>query len=111
MRGHEIIIEYRMAGYVPEWVFINDYPCKTDWYEWGDTPTVCTHGDAIHNLDLRFLVGLKVSVTSESESRVKELFQRIKSAGAKLVGAGHIQAGVHCSQQTGWVEIFEKEVA
>jgi len=111
MKGQDQIIVERLFGKAPEWVIVNDYPCKTDWAKWGDMPTVCVHGDALHRLDLRFLVGLKVNVTSPFEARAKELFKRIKAAGAKFVAAGHIQEHTSPAELTGWVEIYTKEVA
>ena len=111
MKGHEQILVERLFGKAPGWVVVNDYPCETDWAQWGDVPTVCVFGDVLHRLDFRFLVGLQVSVTSPDEGRAKELFQRIKAAGAMLVGAGHITEGIHPALANGWVDIFVKEVA
>ena len=104
MRGHNKIIEARIAGQKPPFIFINDYPCKTDWSEHGEHATVCTHGDAIASLDLRFLVGTKVSITAHSEARAKGLFECAKVAGAVLVGAGHAT-----DTRDGWCEIWHKE--
>lgn len=109
MKGHSELIAQRMAGRAPEWVFINDYPCQTDWQKWGDIPTVCVHGDSLHKLDLRFLVGLKVNISSTSEARTRELFQRSQDAGARLVVSGHIQESKHATKQDGDVHIFRKE--
>jgi hypothetical protein len=111
MRGHEQIIVERLFGKAPEWVFINDFPCPTDWAKWGDIPDVCVAGDTLHRLDFRFLVGLKVSIASAIEARAKELFTRIKAAGACLVVAGHVQSDKPPSDQSGWLEIYTKEVA
>lgn len=108
MRGHEHIITLRKARCTPEWVFLNDWPCATDWAEFGDHATVCTHEDVIARLDLRFLVGLKVSCGSDTESRAKALFEAAKSFGAQLVGACHFQPGIHPHLQTGWVNVWEK---
>lgn len=106
MKGHAKIIEARLAGKVPPFVFINDYPCETDWFEFGDHATVCTHGDSIASLDFRFLVGTKVSITADSEARAKALFERAKAAGAVIVGAGH------CTPtRNGWCEIWHKDAA
>jgi hypothetical protein len=118
MRGHEPIIAMRKAGTTPKTVFINDYPCHTslDWHDPGqaygegwpaDDATVSTAGDAISSLDLRFLVGLTVSISSHSEGRAKALFEACKQAGAKTVAACHVQP-THPHLQAGWAEVFQK---
>ena len=108
MHGHEHIIILRKSGRKPEWVFINDWPCKTDWADYGDFATVCTHGDVIARLDLRFVVGSKVNISADTEERAKALFEACKSFGATLIGACHIQLGVHPHLQQGWVTVWEK---
>ena len=121
MRGHEPIIAMRKAGTTPSIVFINDFPCQTarDWHNPGekygevwpaDHATVSTAGDALSSLDLRFLVGLTVSITSESESRAKALFAKAKWFGANTVAACHVQPGRH-HLQAGWFEIFHTSEA
>jgi hypothetical protein len=111
MRGHGKIIEMRMAGKTPPFVFVNDYPCKTDWFDVGDHATVCTHGDSVSSIDMRFLVGLRVSISATSEGRAKALFESAKRAGAAVVAACHVKPERHQFDQDGWVEIFRKEVA
>ena len=102
MRGHEQIIAMRMARKAPSIVFLNDYPCKTDWADHGEHATVCTANDAIRNLDFRFLTGLRVSISATTEARAKELCKRIKGAGATTIAACHIQPNLPPSNQTGW---------
>lgn len=109
MRGHDKIIEARIAGSTPSIVFLNDYPCKTDWFDFSDYSTICTAGDPVTSLDLRFLIGLTVSISATSEQRAKALFDRVKQAGAKVVAACHIQ-NTHHTAQTGWFEIYRKEL-
>lgn len=118
MRGHEAIIELRRRGVSPGTVFINDYPCDTDWFNPGakygqvwpsDHATVCTADDAIELLDVRFLVGLTVIACSESESRAKALFERAKSSGAKTVVAFHTVGSTRRDTKTGWHEIYRRE--
>ncbi|WP_439587513.1 hypothetical protein [Hydrogenophaga sp.] len=111
MRGHDSLISMRRAGQRPAMVFINDWPCKTDWLEHGDHATVSTAGDAIELLDLRFLVGLQVSVSSGDERRARALFDRCKAAGAALVAANHVQPEVQPHLQAGWTDIWTREVA
>lgn len=108
MLGQEKIISLRMSGRSPEWVFINDWPCETDWFEHGDFATVCTSGDTIALLDLRFLIGLKVSISADSEVRAKALYEAVKSSGAAVVGACHVQADLPASRQSGWTSVFKK---
>ena len=109
MRGHENIISMRMRGQTPKIVFLNDYPCKTDWFEHSENATVCTDNNPISSLDLRFLVGLTVSISAPTEARAKALFAKAKWFGAKTVAACHVQPDKHQFEQTGWVEVFRKE--
>lgn len=109
MRGHEHIIAMRLRGTAPKFVFVNDWPCKTDWFEHADHATVCTHGDVVQLLDFRFLVGLRVSISATSEVRAKALLEQAKAAGARTVAACHVQPEKHPCEQTGWCEIFHKE--
>jgi len=69
MHGQEKIILARLNGQTPSFVFVNDYPCKTDWFEHADHATVCTHNAELSRMDLRFLVGLRVSISATSEDR------------------------------------------
>jgi hypothetical protein len=116
MRGHKPIIAMRKRGVAPKIVFLNDFPCQTseEWQNPGekhgeiwpaDHATVSTSGDQISSLDLRFLVGLKVSITSDSEGRAKALFAKAKSSGAMSVAACHIEP-TDPYRQGGWFEIF-----
>ena len=65
MKGHEPIIAMRRNGIAPKIVFVNDFPdvCAKDWHLHGDHATVSVDGDAVGVLDLRFLIGLMVSIT------------------------------------------------
>lgn len=104
MTGDKHIINLRLNGLTPEWVFINDYPCQTptdDKY-----PNVCVFGDQIESLDLRFLVNLRVSIASTSEDRAKQLFDRSVRSGAVLVASGHVLSGVSAYSQDGWSQVF-----
>lgn len=107
MHGHIPIIELRLQRKVPKFVFINDYQCKTDWFENGDGATVCTAGDALSSIDFRFLVGLRVSITSFSETRAKALFRKAIEAGAVTVGAGVSNPAKHALDQSEcWSEVY-----
>lgn len=106
MRGHDKVQAMRVHGKKPKIVFINDWPCRTDWFETGEHATVCVHNDDISCLDFNFLRDLTVSISSESESRVKRLFERAKAAGASVVAGCHVKKIL--ADQTGWTEIYRK---
>ena len=108
MKGHEGIIKLRLAGKAPELILLDDlfHPSPmVDWDTYDCMPTVCVHGNAIEGLDLRFLVGCKVSVTSHSEDRAKRLFNACKAAGATWVAASHTEIHGY-KAKTGWTEIY-----
>jgi hypothetical protein len=109
MRGHEAIIELRRNRMAPPFVFINDYPCDTDWLQDRAGSTVCVAGDHIPALDLRYLIGLKVSISSESEARAKALFDACKAAGARTVAACHIKPERRDWEQDGWATVWRKD--
>ena len=105
MRGHTEVIRIRLQGVCPKIVFLNDYPCQTDWFDAGGHATVCTHNEAISSLDLRFLAGLVVSISADTESRAKRLFERAKTCGAVVVAACHVTP----SGPLGWGQIYRME--
>ncbi len=110
MRGHEKLIEYRRMGKSPRDVFVNDYPCNTDWYENpGDHATISTDGDDVELLDLRFLVGLTVHISSPSEIRAKALFEACKRAKALRVGASVTQGEKRAWDQSGWAAVWHHD--
>lgn len=99
MRGHDTIIQLRKAGQSPSWVFVNDFPCSTDWATYGEHATVCTAGDDLGVIEFQFLVGLSVTINSTSEDRAQKLMQIAKKASAKLVA----------SSGQGWTDVWRKE--
>ena len=108
MKGHEGIIKMRQQGLAPGMISLDDFNFPsplTNWETHGDIPTVCVHNDVIEGLDLRFLVNMKVSITSNSEERAKHLFTACIDAGAKWVGASHTVL-VGEVARTGWLEIY-----
>ena len=111
MRGHEKLIDMRRAGKTPRHVFVNDYPCSTDWFETGDHVTLCADGDAISLLDLRCLFGLNVSISSPDEARAKALAERCKASGAATVAACHVQPEKSPFDQSGWAEVWRRKEA
>ena len=107
MRGQHQLIEMREQRKKPGIVFLNDYPCDVNWHTDRDAAvTICTHGDQLKTIDLRFLVGLKVSISSTVEQRAKQLFELVKSNGAAVVAACHVQPGQHPEHQSGWAEVW-----
>lgn len=105
MKGHEKLIAMRKAGKRPVIVFLNDFPCKTDWFETGDKHvTVCIHGDSIERSDLRFLTGCMVSATGATENRAKALLEACKRVNAKVVGA--CEARKSFRDPPGWCEVW-----
>lgn len=106
MNGHEKVIELRRVHRrAPTFVFLNDYPCDPGIR--GTTATVSTDQDVIQLLDLRFLVGLRVMVCSNSETRAKALAEKCKASGASMVGACHMKPGNVV--QDGWTEVWHRE--
>ena len=108
MRGHEKIIEMRRAGKTPRHVFVNDYPCQTDWFETGEHATISVAGDDAALLDLRCLVNLTVHIIGSTEARAKSLAQRCKEFGAAIVAASHLRDDQQPHQQTGWFEVWRR---
>lgn len=111
MRGHEGIIDMRKQGKRPGIVFLNDYPCaeQLDWQQWGDHATVEVHGDQPEWLDLRFLIGLRVSISAATIERGKRFMEACKRAGATTIGAGY------CEFKGGrfegvWSDVWTKEM-
>lgn len=88
MRGHEKIIEMRRNRIAPKFVFLNDFQCDTDWFEYREHATVDVSCEQPELLDLRFLIGLRVSVTTTSEDRAKRFMNACKKAGAVAIGVG-----------------------
>ena len=91
MRGHENIIALRNQGLIPAGhVRLVDYPVREELLRWsyaddGKYPTVCTAGDAVDSLDLRFLVALPVHILGDDFKRVQRLAQMARAAGAAMV--------------------------
>lgn len=91
MRGHDDLIRMRTQGAKPSGlVFVDDYAVKPEALNWladGFEPRICTHGDALKSLDLRFLIGLKVAVTGDDKNRVRVLAAACRKAGVESVVA------------------------
>lgn len=113
MRGHEALIELRRVHRkTPGFVFIDDFPTVPGLRDApSDLAVICTDGDDIALLDLRFLVGLRVMVHSHSEPRARALFERCQRAGVAFVGACHLHADPHPNNPPTWDAVWHKETA
>ena len=88
MRGHLELIEMRKAGFKPPIVFLNDWPLNLKWREPTDLPEVSIVDEKPQHADLRFLIGLRVSITCNTEARAKAFFEAAKDAKAEIVACG-----------------------
>ena len=87
MIGHEPLIQLRKQGQKPSMVFLTDYDCRPDWHLYNDFPEICIHKDKPFDCDLRFLVGLDVTITASSKDRAIKFYNQCKSIGAFLVAS------------------------
>jgi hypothetical protein len=113
MRGHEQIIAMRKAGKRPGIVFLNDQPSlpgELDWAQFGEHATVEVYGDTPEALDLRYLIGLTVSITGSSVERAKRFMEACKAAGAETVAAGYSEC-ISGRFEGVWSEVWRQEVA
>ena len=111
MRGHEPIIAMRRTGKVPSIVFINEFPCATDWPEFNDHATIqILRHEPIETLDLRFLMRLTVSISASSPERARRLFDACKDAGAKTVAACSVVMTPNGYCETNWSEIWHQPI-
>jgi len=94
MKGHENLINMRLAGKKPQavWFYLRDYPeFKYHWdsYSGGYAmPEVfVSPDDNIKLLDLRFVVGMTVHVIGWHNDRIKDICEALINAKAKVVYA------------------------
>ena len=123
MRGHAPILRMRLAGLKPTIVFMSDFltPKSKDWHNPGekygeiwpaDNATVeIEPTESIASLDLRFVSGITVSLSCGTEQRAKALAYACKLAGATTVAATHTYFVTPDGCESGWTEIWHKEVA
>lgn len=88
MRGHTDIIKMRREGRKPPIVFLNDWPLSTKWREPTDLLEVSIVDEKPQHADLRFLIGLRVSIACSTETRAKAFFEAAKAAKAEIVACG-----------------------
>lgn len=93
MNGHRELITMRRAGLKPAFVFVNDFPCKTDWAKWGDHPTVSVAGDTPELQDFRFLVGVTAIVAGFDAERVKRIAESCKAHAKRVIASVSTQVG------------------
>lgn len=111
MRGHDHIIALRKRGITPAFVFINDYPCDVDWFEYHEHATVeILPSESIDLLDMRFVVGLTVSISGSDLERVKAIAQRCKDAGAAVVAAGCSRKNERGFVESVWSDVWRRPV-
>jgi len=115
MRGHEPLIALRRQGLRPVMaqIEVSDIEplCLRDWQHNAGIPVVHIEPtDSLSSLDLRFVVGLVVHVTGESESRVKAVFRACKAAEASRVWAGITRTQIVAGSPVGEVlELLDSE--
>lgn len=93
MRGHEHIVSMRLSGFKPAGVYLWDIPVTISGPQWVEDLAfmdVCTAGDVVGALDLRFVVGLPVTVLGDDVKRVRDIAGACRAAGAERIVA---QAG------------------
>ena len=88
MRGHLEVIEMRLAGHKPPIVFLSDWPMDKKWRSPNAAPEVSIVGEKPQHADLRFLIGLRVNITCNTEARAKAFFEAAKAAKAEIVACG-----------------------
>ena len=108
MLGHEPLIKMRMSGVAPQYISIEDHPSLNahEWHEWDDAPTICVAKDDLHTLDLRFVIGLTVQLSSLDERRAKAIHQKLIEAKARVITSCVLLPGQPHFRQTGWSEIY-----
>ena len=111
MRGHEPILAMRKRGKRPAIVFLNDFACpkEMDWAEYGEHATVDVHADQPEQIDLRFLIGMRVSISAEDEGRARRFVQACKDAGAVLIGVCVVQR-IGGRFESTWSDVWHKEM-
>jgi len=106
MNGHEPLIAMRLAGKIPQYVFLEDSEGNPQWHLYGEFPTISVKGDALKTLDMRFLVGLAVLASSESEKRCKDLLEVCKRHKVRYAVVNQIRLDQKRWEQTGFFETY-----
>lgn len=81
MKGAEAVIKARLAGVAPGAIYFIDHPDNAP-LELG---CVDIRGDNIPLLDLRFVAGMLVCVTSETNERMEQLVAQCRKFRARQI--------------------------
>ncbi len=84
MRGNDKIIQARLSGRAPGAIYFIDYP-DTAPLELGDVDVT---GDQLHMLDLRFVAGMLVGITSDNQQRMEQLVAQCHKFHARQISYG-----------------------
>ena len=108
MKGHEALIQMRLNGKAPAAVYIEDHHSynSKDWHVYGELPCINIQNDPLSAIDLRFVIGLMVNISSFSEERAKTLFKMAKDAKARVITSCVMLPDEPYFRQTGWSEIY-----
>jgi len=108
MIGHEPLIKMRMAGKAPQFIAIEDHKSLNahEWHDWDDSPVICVVKDDLYTLDLRFVIGLTVFLTSFDDRRAKAIHQKLIDCKARVITSSVLLPGQPYFKQTGWSEIY-----
>jgi len=90
MRGHDHIVSLRLSGFKPAGVYLWDTPVQIHGPQWSEDfrfMDVCTAGDSIEAMDLRFVVGVPVTVFGDDVKRVRDIAGACRKAGSVRVVA------------------------
>ena len=127
MRGHERIIEARMQGAKPDcavWVDVGSDVWFQDlqhgivsgrrrWVQGCKEANVTVApGESTRTADWSWCIGLRVQITGDDYARVMSAVERIRAAGAVLVGAAcaGYAAGLWVAQGGDWLTVCDLEV-
>jgi hypothetical protein len=108
MIGHQPLINMRMAGKAPQYIAIEDHKSINahEWHQWDDSPVICVVKDDLHTLDLRFVIGLTVFLTSFDEHRAKSIHQKLIDCKARVITSSVLLPGEPYFMQTGWSQTY-----
>jgi len=105
MKNHHRIIEMRRAGQKPTMVFLTDYPEQdSKWLMDTDHIEVNVFHDVPERADLRFLIGLSVTITTSSKARAKAFFAACVEAGANTVSTCY-----HPDEKDNYFRLYTKD--
>ena len=93
MRGHQQLINFRMQGYKPLWVYLLDSGADLDHYTKCKPDSVVFEIDISEDrpetLDLRFCFNLMVNIGCRSKSRARGFFEACKAHQPRFLTASY----------------------